>query len=39
MSDFGKGSVLLCLSGEHYDATEYIRNCDEHMGIVKEELS
>lgn len=29
MYDFSEDSVLLCLSSEHYDADEYIRDYDE----------
>lgn len=31
MYDFSEDSVLLVLSNEHYDATEYIRNYDEYL--------
>lgn len=34
MYDFSEGSVLLCLSSEHYDAGEYIRDYDEFVKIV-----
>ena len=34
---YGSTSVLLCLSSEHYDANEYIRNYDEFLKIVDEE--
>jgi dTDP-4-dehydrorhamnose 3,5-epimerase-like enzyme len=34
MYDFSEDSVLLCLSSEHYDASEYIRNYDEFVRIV-----
>ena len=34
MYDFSPDSVLLCLSNEHYDANEYIRNYDD---FVKEQ--
>lgn len=37
MYDFSKDSVLLCLSSEHYDSQEYIRNYDEFIKIVNEE--
>lgn len=30
--------VLLCLSSEHYDTAEHIRDYDEYVGIMKEEL-
>lgn len=31
MYDFSEDSVLLCLSSEHYDAAEYIRDYDEFL--------
>lgn len=31
MYDFSEDSVLLCLSSEHYDANEYIRNYDDFV--------
>ncbi len=34
MYDFSKDSVLLCLSSEHYDANEYIRDYDEFLKMV-----
>ena len=34
MYDFSEDSVLLCLSSEHYDAEEYIRDYDEFVKIV-----
>lgn len=34
MYDFSKDSVLLCLSSEHYDADEYIRDYDEFVKII-----
>lgn len=37
MYDFSDDSVLLCLSSEHYDAEEYIRNYDEFVRIVNHE--
>lgn len=37
MYDFSEDSVLLCLSSEHYDAEEYIRNYDEFVNIVANE--
>ncbi len=36
MFDFSEDSVLLCLSSEHYDAEEYIRDYDEFVRIVNE---
>lgn len=35
MYDFSKDSVLLCLASEPYDNTEYIRDYDEFVRIVK----
>lgn len=35
MYDFSEDSVLLCLASEHYDATEYIRDYDEFVEIVR----
>lgn len=35
MYDFSEDSVLLCLASEHYDASEYIRDYDEFVKIVK----
>lgn len=37
MYDFSKDSVLLCLSSEHYDSNEYIRNYNEFLRSVSEE--
>lgn len=37
MYDFSEDSVLLCLSSEHYNAEEYIRNYDEFVAIVSQE--
>ena len=34
MYDFSEDSVLLCLSSEHYDASEYIRDYDEFVKLV-----
>lgn len=36
MYDFSADSVLLCLASEHYDASEYIRDYDEYIRILKE---
>lgn len=36
MYDFSEDSVLLCLSSEHYDAEEYIKDYDEYVKLVKE---
>ncbi len=35
MYDFSEDSVLLCLSSEHYDAGEYIRDYDSYLEIMK----
>lgn len=37
MYDFSEDSVLLCLSSEHYDSEEYIRNYDEFVNMVADE--
>lgn len=37
MYDFSKDSVLLCLSSEHYDAREYIRDYKEFLKIINGE--
>ncbi|MBE5936537.1 MAG: WxcM-like domain-containing protein [Lachnospiraceae bacterium] len=37
MYDFSEDSVLLCISDEHYDPAEYIRNYDEYVKAVLEE--
>ena len=34
MYDFSEDSVLLCLSSEHYDASEYIRDYDKFLKEV-----
>ncbi len=34
MYDFSPDSVLLCISSEHYDPDEYIRNYDEYVKEV-----
>lgn len=39
MYDFSEDSVLLCLSSEHYDSEEYIRDYDEYTKLVREENS
>ena len=36
MYDFSEDSVLLCLSSEHYDADEYIKDYDEYSELVKQ---
>lgn len=35
MYDFSEDSVLLCLSNEHYDGSEYIRDYDEYLNIMR----
>lgn len=35
MYDFSEDSVLLCLASEHYDASEYIRDYDDFVEIVR----
>lgn len=37
MYDFSEDSVLLCLSSEHYDPEEYIRNYEEFVNMVADE--
>ena len=37
MYDFSPDSVLLCLSSEHYDGAEYIRDYEEYQKIVRNE--
>lgn len=37
MYDFSEDSVLLCLSSEHYDSEEYIRNYDDFVEMVADE--
>ena len=34
MYDFSEDSVLLCLSSEHYDNAEYIRDYDEYIRVI-----
>ena len=36
MYDFSEDSVLLCLSNEHYDANEYIRDYDAYLKVMRE---
>lgn len=36
MYDFSPDSVLLCLSSEHYDPDEYIRNFDDYIKELSE---
>ena len=35
MYDFSADSVLLCLSSEHYDGSEYIRDYNEYLKEVR----
>ena len=37
MYDFSPDSILLVMSSEHYDETEYIRDYDRYLEIMKEE--
>lgn len=37
MYDFSEDSVLLCIASTTYDATEYIRDYEEFIRIIKEE--
>ena len=37
MYDFSDDSVLLCLSSEHYDSDEYIRDYNEFVRLVNDE--
>lgn len=39
MFDFSEDSVLLCLSSEHYDAQEYVRDYEEFVKMINEEQS
>ena len=36
MYDFSEDSVLLCLSNEHYNANEYIRDYDAYLKVMRE---
>lgn len=38
MYDFSPDSVLLCLSSEHYDPDEYIRDYDEFVKLVNKRM-
>lgn len=38
MYDFSPDSVLLCLSSEHYDANEYIRDYDDFLRIMQDQV-
>ena len=35
MYDFSKDSILLCISSEKYDNTEYIRDYEEYLSIIR----
>lgn len=37
MYDFSPDSVLLVLASEHYDGSEYIRDYDEYLSVVKKQ--
>ena len=37
MYDFSEDSVLLCIASTNYDASEYIRDYEEFMKIIREE--
>ena len=37
MYDFSLDSVLLVIASTHYDGSEYIRDYDEYLGIIKGE--
>ena len=37
MYDFSPDSVLLVLASTHYDGSEYIRDYDEYLKIIREE--
>ena len=37
MYDFSADSVLLCLSSEHYDSDEYIRDYNEFVSLVTQQ--
>ena len=39
MYDFSEDSVLLVLSSEHYDANEYIRDYEEYLKIVRNQIN
>lgn len=38
MYDFSEDSVLLCLSNEHYDAEEYIRDYNIYKELISNEI-
>ena len=37
MYDFSEDSVLICITDEHYDPDEYIRDYDEYLKVVAEQ--
>ena len=37
MYDFSENSVLLVLASEHYDASEYIRDYDSYLEVMKKQ--
>ena len=37
MYDFSEDSVLLVLASEHYDASEYIRDYDSYLEVMKKQ--
>ena len=37
MYDFSPDSILLVLASRHYDESEYIRNYQDYLKIMKEE--
>ncbi len=37
MYEFSEDSVLLCVSSEHYDPAEYIRDYEEFVSLVNEQ--
>lgn len=38
MYDFTEDSILMVLTNEYYDSDEYIRNFDDYVKILKEEI-
>lgn len=38
MYDFTEDSILMVLTNEYYDSSEYIRDFDEYIRIMKEEI-
>ena len=39
MYDFSSDSVLLCLASEHYDASEYIRDYNDFLNAVNNQMT